>query len=58
VDKVAACGDDYYVLGDNSKDSDDSRFNGPVRRDEIVGRTWAILGPRARVGFINSRQGS
>src|SRR5262249_14016866 len=39
VGKVCECRDGYYVLGDNSKDSDDSRFNGPVRREDIVGRT-------------------
>ena len=30
--KPIPCGDGYYVLGDDLKDSDDSRFNGPVPR--------------------------
>jgi len=47
------CGDGYYVLGDYSKDSDDSRFNGPVPPDQLVGRAWAILAPNARRGFVN-----
>ncbi len=53
MDKVCECHDGYYVLGDDSKDSDDSRFNGPVRHEDIVGRTWAIVAPRARFGFVS-----
>lgn len=30
--------------GDDSKDSDDSRFNGPVPPADVVGRAWVILG--------------
>ena len=53
MDKVAECRDGYYVLGDDSKDSDDSRFNGPVRRGNIVGRAWLVVAPRSRIGFVN-----
>ena len=35
----------YYVLGDDSRDSDDSRFNGVVSPDIIIGRSWAVLAP-------------
>ena len=52
-DRRAACDDGYYVLGDFSRDSDDSRFNGPVRPDQLVGRAWLILAPRGRRGFVN-----
>lgn len=51
--QVAECRDGYYVLGDYSKDSDDSRFNGPVHPRDIVGRTWFIAAPRSRMRFIN-----
>lgn len=47
------CGDGYYVLGDDSKDSDDSRFNGPVPPEEITGRAWFILAPAERRQFVN-----
>jgi signal peptidase I len=47
------CGDGYYVLGDYSRDSVDSRFNGPVRPDQLIGRAWLILAPSPRRGFIN-----
>lgn len=51
--KKVECGDGYYVLGDLSTDSDDSRFNGPVACKEIVGRTWVIVAPWARVAWVN-----
>ena len=49
----AECGDGYYVLGDQSRDSDDSRFNGPVQPDQLRGRPWLILAPSQRRGFVN-----
>ena len=51
--KTVDCGEGYFVLGDYSRDSDDSRFNGPVPPEEIIGRAWVILGPAGRRGFVN-----
>jgi signal peptidase I len=51
--RVGECGDGYYVLGDDSKDSDDSRYNGPLRRHRIIGRAWLILAPSERFGWVN-----
>jgi signal peptidase I len=53
TDKTAACDDGYYVLGDFSRDSDDSRFNGPVKPKQLVGRAWLIVGPSGRRGFVH-----
>jgi signal peptidase I len=47
-------GDGYYVLGDDTKDSDDSRFNGSIRADRIVGRAWLIVYPFSRFGFVSA----
>lgn len=47
------CGAGYFVLGDFSRDSDDSRFNGPVETDQLMGRAWLILAPAGRRGFVN-----
>jgi len=44
------CGDGYYVLGDDSKDSEDSRFEGPVPTHRIEGRAWLIVWPLERFG--------
>ena len=50
--KPAACGDGYYVLGDDSKDSQDSRFEGPLDPDHITGRAWLIVWPPERMGWV------
>ena len=49
---AVACGRGYYVLGDDSQDSQDSRFEGPIPAARIVGRGWMILSPAARFGRI------
>ena len=42
----------YFVLGDNSYPSIDSRRFGPIERATILGRAAWILWPRARAGAI------
>ncbi|HOX05816.1 MAG TPA: signal peptidase I [Planctomycetota bacterium] len=48
----AACGDGYFVLGDNTADSLDSRYEGPVRPDSVVGRAWLVVWPPEKAGFV------
>jgi signal peptidase I len=36
---------EYYVMGDNRTDSEDSRFFGPIPRSLIVGRAVAVVWP-------------
>jgi signal peptidase I len=50
--QIAECGDGYFVLGDDSRDSDDSRYNGPVPPDDIVARPLLILSPANRRGWV------
>jgi signal peptidase I len=50
--KPVPCGEGYYVLGDDLKDSDDSRFNGPVKPSRLIGRAWLIVSPWNRFGFV------
>ncbi|MBN1911671.1 MAG: signal peptidase I [Pirellulales bacterium] len=52
ADQTVDCGDGYYVLGDYSRDSDDSRFNGPISPHQILGRPWLILSPSDRRGVV------
>jgi len=42
--------DEYYVLGDNTLNSLDSRYWGPLPRSNIVGRPTRIFWPPSRIG--------
>ncbi len=42
----------YFVLGDNIRDSYDSRFEGPVPAESVTGRAWAILWPPRRMRLL------
>lgn len=46
--------DEYFVLGDNRNNSEDSRFAnvGNVKYSSIIGRIWAISSPFGRMGII------
>ncbi len=52
-DRPVDCGQGYFVLGDDSMDSEDSRFEGPIPSSWILGRAWLIFHPVARIGWIN-----
>ncbi len=47
------CGDRFFFLGDDSEDSWDSRFDGPIKRSSMGGRAWLIVWPPSRIGFVN-----
>ena len=47
--------DDYFVLGDNRSDSQDSRAFGPVDRRLILGRVWFRCWPLRSWGRISGR---
>ncbi len=44
--------DGYFVLGDNSTDSLDSRFFGSVPRQNVIGRIWFCYWPLLRIGGV------
>ncbi|MBV9311787.1 MAG: signal peptidase I [Solirubrobacterales bacterium] len=43
---------DYFMMGDNRPDSEDSRFWGPVPRGWIIGKAFLTYWPPDRVGFL------
>ena len=43
---------DYYMMGDNRPDSDDSRFWGPVPRAWLIGKAFFTYWPPDRLGFL------
>lgn len=47
-------GDEYFVLGDNRNNSEDSRFAdiGLVKADSIEGKVWFVLSPSEHRGFL------
>ena len=51
---VTLSNDEYFVIGDNRKESIDSRSNevGNVRRKDILGKASFIFWPFDRVGII------
>jgi len=46
-------GNGYVVLGDDSRDSWDSRWEPPVTDEDVVGRAWLRVWPPSRIGFVN-----
>lgn len=50
---VVVCDDGYYVLGDETKDSYDSRFTGVISSSDFIGRPLLRIWPLSRIGWVN-----
>jgi signal peptidase I len=46
---------EYYVIGDNRRNSNDSRAWGAVPEDHIVGRVWLVYWPWDDIHFVDSQ---
>ena len=48
--------DEYFVLGDNRNNSEDSRFAGVgnIRRENIIGKLWFVASPWDKFGLLRS----
>ncbi|MDD2409217.1 MAG: signal peptidase I [Bacilli bacterium] len=50
--KIKVGSDEYFVMGDNRYVSQDSRIIGPIKKDEVKGKTNIILFPLDRIGLV------
>ena len=54
ADTVTLGDDEYFVLGDNRNNSEDSRYAniGNIKREYIIGKAWFVISTGDRFGFI------
>ena len=54
ADKITLGKDEYFVLGDNRNNSEDSRFSniGIVKKENIVGAAWMVVMPFDHIHII------
>ena len=47
---------EYFVLGDNRNNSEDSRFVdvGVIKKKNIIGKLWFVISPKDRFGFLKN----
>lgn len=53
-EEITLGGDEYFVLGDNRENSEDSRNAdvGNIKRSYIYGKIWFTVSPRKNMGFV------
>lgn len=54
ADEILLGEDEYFVLGDNRNNSEDSRYAniGNVKKEYIIGKAWFVVSPYKDFGFL------
>ena len=54
ADEITLTDDEYFVLGDNRNNSEDSRYAniGNVKKEYIIGKAWFVVSPYSDFGFL------
>lgn len=54
-DEILLEEDEYFVLGDNRNNSEDSRYAniGNIKKEHIIGKAWFIVHPHKDFGFLD-----
>lgn len=54
-DEIVLREDEYFVLGDNRNNSEDSRYAniGNIKKEYIVGKAWFYMGAEGGSGFVH-----
>ena len=55
TDEMVLGKDEYFVLGDNTESSLDSRYWGPVLKKNIVGKVARICWPFSRINALEGK---
>ena len=54
-DEIVLAEDEYFVLGDNRNNSEDSRYAniGNIKKEYIIGKAWFYIGAEEGSGFVH-----